>query len=407
MYKSALFVSYDGMTDPLGQSQVIPYLIGLRKAGHHISIVSAEKKERFLKQGAAIQQLLADNHIDWYPVSYSKGIPVIAQYATYNRLLKKSMVLHKKKSFDLVHCRSYIPSLIGLKLKRRFGVKFIFDMRGFWADERVEGGIWNMANPLFRTAYNFFKKKEKEFLTESDAIISLTENAKSEILSWKGINIHDKKITVIPCCADLDFFSEKNIDAVKQQQLKQALSISEANYVLCYCGSAGTWYLLDEMLQFFSCLLARQPRALFLIITPDDERSILLSAAKFNIGKEKIVVRSATREQMPSLISLSDASVFFIKNSYSKKASSPTKMGELMGMGIPVVCNAGIGDVDEIMIHSHAGILINTLNKESYDAAAKKLLATKFSGEEIRAAAFINFSLKDGIARYHNVYDAL
>ncbi len=29
-----LYISYDGMTDPLGQSQVLPYLKGLAKKGY-------------------------------------------------------------------------------------------------------------------------------------------------------------------------------------------------------------------------------------------------------------------------------------------------------------------------------------------------------------------------------------
>ena len=49
---NVLFISYDGMTDPLGGSQVIPYLRGLAAHGHSITIVSAEKPERRLKHGA-------------------------------------------------------------------------------------------------------------------------------------------------------------------------------------------------------------------------------------------------------------------------------------------------------------------------------------------------------------------
>ena len=43
--KKILYISYDGMTDQLGQSQVIPYLIGLSGKGHQIHILSAEKDE--------------------------------------------------------------------------------------------------------------------------------------------------------------------------------------------------------------------------------------------------------------------------------------------------------------------------------------------------------------------------
>ena len=31
MEKQILYISYDGITDPLGQSQILPYIIGLTK----------------------------------------------------------------------------------------------------------------------------------------------------------------------------------------------------------------------------------------------------------------------------------------------------------------------------------------------------------------------------------------
>ena len=62
-------------------------------------------------------------------------------------------------------------------------------MRGFWADERVDGKIWDLKNPVFKSIYNFFKKKEKQYFSQSDAIVSLTENGKQEILSWDLENV--------------------------------------------------------------------------------------------------------------------------------------------------------------------------------------------------------------------------
>ena len=47
--KRILFISYDGMTDPLGQSQVIPYLQGLSKHGYEIFLLSCEKKQAFTR----------------------------------------------------------------------------------------------------------------------------------------------------------------------------------------------------------------------------------------------------------------------------------------------------------------------------------------------------------------------
>ncbi len=405
--RRVLYISYDGLTDPLGQSQVIPYLIGLASAGYSITICSAEKTERFRTLRESTEKLLMENGINWYPKKYSNQIPVISPYVTYRKLRTKVFQLQRAKAFEIVHCRSYIPSLVGLELKRNFGVKFLFDMRGFWADERSEGGIWNLNNPLYQSIYRYFKKKERKFLLESDAIVSLTENAKREIHSWRGLNIHLNKINVIPCCVDLDLFSEKKIDQVKKNILREKLNISKENFVISYAGSIGTWYLLEEMLKFFMHLQYRKPNALFLIITPDDGEKIYALAASLQVDLNKIIVQHAVRDEMPLLLSLSDASVFFIKNTWSKKASSPTKMAELMSMGIPIVCNSDIGDIDEIINKFQAGILIDKLDKEHFDEAVNKLLNTPFSKENIRAAASAFFSLKSGVNGYREIYDSI
>ena len=404
MQKKVIYLSYDGMTDPLGQSQVIPYLKGLACAGYQIMIVSAEKKDPFEKFGKEIASILQVAGIGWYPVQYSNAIPGYSQRMNYRRMLIKSFRLQKEHHFDIVHCRSYIPSLIGLQLKRRFGLKFIFDMRGFWADERVEGGIWSMKNPLYRYAYHYFKRKEKQFLQESDAIVSLTENAKEEILSWKKVRVAPDKISVIPCCADLDFFSMASVNSQAKIALKKELGITEGDFILSYSGSIGTWYLLDEMVQFFRMLLKEKPSAKFLFITPEPGQAILAVASRFQIDHSLFIIRTASRNEMPLFLSLSNASIFFIRNTFSKKASSPTKMGELMSMGIPIICNTGIGDVDKIIDETHSGILLKELNEEQYKTGSKKLLEIPFSAEELRKSAENFFSLQKGIQEYQKIY---
>ena len=118
------------------------------------------------------------------------------------RMWKTALRLHKKHGFDLTHCRSYIAAEIGLRLKQRFGVKMLFDMRGFWADEKVDNGQWNQQHILYRAIYRHYKKKEKQFLENADGIVSLTESAKGHLLKQK--DYQHLFIDVIPCCADLD-----------------------------------------------------------------------------------------------------------------------------------------------------------------------------------------------------------
>lgn len=406
MLKKVLYISYDGMTDSLGQSQVIPYLAGLSKLGHSITIVSAEKQSRYQQQTAYIRQLLSENKIDWEPVQYTSAVPGISAIITYRRLLKKAFALQRRHPFDVVHCRSYLPALAGMALKKKYGLKFIFDMRGFWADERVEGGIWNLANPIYRYAYHYFKKKESAFLTASDAVISLTENAKQELLSMADTRLAASKITVIPCCVDTRLFTMEPLSPALLQ-LRQETKTGTADFVLTYVGSLGTWYLLDEMMHFFSRLLLQKPGAVFLFVTHDDEKQVYEAAAKYGIGQQQLRIRNATRQQVMLLLQLSDASVFFIRNTFSKKASSPTKMGELMSLGIPIVCNTGIGDVDKLIRETGAGILVEVPDEPHFDTAIQQLLTSSFSKQAIRKAAEENLSLAHGIENYHKIYALL
>ena len=184
--KNVLFISLDGMTDPLGQSQVLPYLKGLAEKGYGIFLISCEKKERFEKGKAKIERICSEHEINWFPQPYLTRPKGVATWLQVRHMYREAIRLHAKYHFAATHCRSYVPALVGLKLKRRKGIPFIFDMRGFWADERVEGNLWNLDRPWYKVAYNFMKRRERAFLREAAQIVSLTNRGKA-IIEEMGI----------------------------------------------------------------------------------------------------------------------------------------------------------------------------------------------------------------------------
>ncbi|MBC7749929.1 MAG: glycosyltransferase, partial [Methylotenera sp.] len=315
-----LYISYDGMTDPLGQSQVLPYLLGLEKLGYSFTLLSAEKKDAYQKNKDTIINLIKDKNINWEPIIYSKSPPIFSTIYDYVVLRNKSIDLYQKNKYQLVHCRSYISALVGVFLKRKIQTPFIFDMRGFWADERIDGNIWNLKNPVHQLVYKFFKAKEKEFLKLADAIICLTKKAKNEISTWKCLNNESSKITVIPCCVDTSFFNPNTINLELSFKRLQALGLKNDDLVLGYVGSIGTWYLLSEMLDFFKVLKIVKKEAKFLFITTEAPENILLPAHEKGLNKEDLLIVSGKRQEMPELISLIDFGIFFIKPVYSKMA---------------------------------------------------------------------------------------
>jgi glycosyltransferase involved in cell wall biosynthesis len=387
--QNTLFLSYDGLTDPLGQSQILPYLKGLSQNGHRITIVSFEKQERFNKDKAKIGDYCKANGLEWVPLRYHKDPPVVS--AIYDLLSMRRVCtrLYRKEKFTLVHCRSYLTALTGLHLKRKYGLKFIFDMRGFWADERVEGKIWNLKNPVFRIIYQYFKKMEKRMLSHADAVISLTHAAKKVMHRW-GVKAH---IHVIPCSVDLTLFQPAKIKESMKVKARADLGLGEEDFVLLYLGSLGTWYLYDAMITFFHDLKKLKPSARFLFLTPDVH--VVEPHPDF-------IVRKVSREEVPLYASVASCSLCFILPSYSKQASSATKIGELLALNIPIFVNEGWGDVDDIF-KDHPSWVIH-LNK-----SLETQIATALNEPRIhwRSIAEKKFNVDIAIRDYDRIYSDL
>lgn len=393
------------MTDPLGQSQVLPYLTKLTNEGFDFHLISFEKDIAYKNNRKHVQQICDQAKIIWHPIKYTKKPAVFSTLWDIYQMNKKTFELHAQHQFSIVHCRSYISSLIGLKMKRKFNVAFIFDMRGFWADERIDGNIWNLKNPFYKVVYNYFKKKEKQYLAESDRIISLTSAGKEVILDWKVAGVSDDKIEVIPCCVNLELFNPSTIQVESQKQLRSELGMKAEEYVLGYVGSIGTWYMLSEMLDYFVELKKVRNNAKFLFVTGEKAGMIWKIAKNKGVNKSDLIITSCVHVEVAKYISLFDFSIFFIKPTFSKKASSPTKQGEIMAMGTPLICNHGVGDTDFIIEKYNSGLIVKDFTPESYQKTIKSNF--KFNANELKAGAKDYFSLDHGYMIYLKIYKSL
>jgi len=394
------------MTDTLGQSQVIPYLIGLSKSGYSITLISCEKPASYQRNSALISSLLKENNIDWHPLFYTKKPPVLSTLWDMFKMNRKIRQLHLDKDFKVVHCRSYITSLLGEKFCKKNNIPFVFDMRGFWADERVEGTIWNLKNPIFKWIYNYFKRKELDFVNTAAAIVSLTHAGKREIQSWKILPSQKHKITVIPCSADFDLFVPAT--ALQRKKARANAGIDESDFVIAYLGSIGTWYLLDEMLDFFSICLKQNPQSKFYVLTGDSKQELYAKAKSKGIPENSLMVEFAERKQVPEKLAAADWGISFIKPSFSKTASSPTKMGEMLAMGIPLIVNGNVGDVQEIIEQVGGGLCIMELNHASYIEAIEKM--GKYDSNDrnkIRMKSKEIYHLQKAIDSYVSIYNSI
>lgn len=402
MNYKVLYLTYDGLSDPLGQSQVLPYIFGLHSERFKFTIISFEKSTK-AQDLSELTEVLSDEGIEWIPLKYTKKPPVLSTIYDLFKLYKKVSKKYSIKKFDIVHCRSYITSLIGLRLKQKFNVQLIFDMRGFWADERVDGNIWNIKKPIFKIIYSYFKKKEKAFLSHSDHVISLTHAGKRIIENEISPSSH-APIQVIPCCVDNDHFNPSSVQ--DKEKIRSSVNIPKESMILGYVGSIGTWYMLSEMVDFYATLVEQNSQTVFLFVTKEPKKTIEEEFNRRGISTDRFRIISASRQEVPSYISIMNWSIFFIKPVFSKQASSPTKQGEIMSMGIPIICNNGIGDTNEIIEKYKSGVSTSEFSKQSYKDVISQLFTQQYKQEDIRKGSIDYFGLNKGIASYLKVYES-
>jgi glycosyltransferase involved in cell wall biosynthesis len=389
-----LYISYDGMTDPLGQGQVLSYLECLSKEGFSISLISFEKAGRFEEGKKNIYTICGQAGIHWHPLIYTKRPPVISTLYDVYRMWKAAKKIHSKKKFLIVHCRSYISALVGLRMKKKFATAFIFDMRGFWIDEKIEAGDWNIAKPVYRKVINYFRKKENEFYHSSDIIVTLTKAAKNAIIKSKP-ELADK-ISIIPTCVNLDVF--KPFQANIRKAIRKKLGIPENAFVLLYSGGYGPNYNIHFLLQVFSKLKETNPETCLLVLSKDG-----VTGLETKNNMKNIFSATLPYTLVSDYLMAGDLGVINYADRFSVAGRSPTKLGEYWASGLPAVAPKGIGDVDQLFaIYKNGGIIYSD---EDFNGRLKDVIDT--DKNVLRSYAEDYFSLKKGIQLYKNVYTKL
>src|SRR6185436_4373167 len=129
-------------------------------------------------------------------------------------------------------------------------------------------------------------------------------------------------------------------------------------FTIVYSGSLDGWYLTEKMADFFASFAQRNRQAHLLWLTTGSHDRVRELMNARGVGTEYYSVRSAPAADVPSYLSAADAGLAFIKKCISKMASSPTKNGEYLACGLPLIINAGIGDSDALIDQWQAGVLI-------------------------------------------------
>lgn len=397
-----LYVTYDGLLEPLGESQVVAYLERL-STDHRITLISFEKMAdvQDARRVAAMRARLRAVGVTWMPLRYHKWPSALATLFDVVHGIWCARRAARGERFAIVHARSYVPALIALGCRRAIGAKFVFDMRGFWVDEKIEAGHWRRGGWLVRVA----RRWERTFLNQADAIVSLTESGVEALPLlgyWPRPGV---PVVVIPTCADLDRFSPGPKDAA----LARELDLGDRRVIGCV-GTMTNWYLRHEMLHYLALLVREVDHTVALIVTRDDHGALRRDTEAAGLPADRLVLTSAPFAEMPRYVRLMDASVCFIRPAPSDKGRASTRLAECLGCGVPVVVNDGVGDSSRIVRADRVGVVLGDVTPEAQAASLPELraaLADPAMPGRCRVAALARFDLAAGVQRYRELYRRL
>ena len=388
-----LYLSYTGLMEPLGRSQILAYLSRLSNE-YQFTVVSFEKSEDLnnIDNVKALKQECESYGINWQPKAYHHKPRLLATLWDLSALIYYTWSYSYSNRTQLIHCRSYIPAIAAWLVGKTTKVPFVFDMRALWPEEMIDAGRLGRGSMIHRILVWL----ESRLLKDAAHVVSLTQAA-VDYLQVQQPHLKNQNFSVITTCVDLDKF-KFNPAVNKPKKL----------------GTMGTvisgWYHLDWLFLSLKAQLQRDSSATFKIVTRDSEKILREMANKYGLQQSKLEIMSSSPNDIAKNISDLKAGLLYFTAGISKLGSAPTRMGEFLACGIPVIGNRGVGDMASLIEEYQVGVVTEDGSQESIDQVLDnldELYQDKELSKRCRYAAEEYFSADKGAEKYRKVYKAI
>ncbi len=389
-----LYITHYGILEPLGQSQILPYLTSLARRGNSIRIISFEKPEDFgdLERVSCQRSFLESLGIGWSPRPYRRGDSIrhlcFDVWGTSREIRRRCI----EDSVDVLHCRAHVPAWMALSSAVRLGIPMLFDFRGFLAEEYVDAGMWTPGGLRYRAA----KMLERILVRRCSAMVVLTEPI--GLYFRTRHHLQPEKIFTIPCCVDLSRFNPA--EGGSRRGERSAIRT-------VYVGSTAGRYRLEAMLGFFRLILIERPGSTMTILSSGDLRDASRAVVASGVPPDSLTMRSAAPQQVPEILRQHDLGLAFIRGDLALQAASPTKIGEYLASGLAVVAEERIGGLREILVEEGAGCLIDSGDQATWPRALESAISIcsrpGCRDNSLRTARKF-YDLEKGVTTYDNAY---
>ena len=329
------YLSVDPVTSTVGTSQVLAYVERLAERGVGVDLHSFEHHV-----DEVIAADLVRHGVVWTPHRFG-GNGARAGLGRVTRLARSI------RGAELVHARSDMAAAAAMWSGAEC---WLWDVRSFWADQKVATGVFSARSPQARV----FRRIERRAAVGSRHVVALTPSAIDE-LDRRYDGVVGPKATVVTTCVD-------------RRRFKPAPMPPTDPVRLLLAGTLNRYYDVPAMLDLIAELRTRRPVELVVASPSGTDWDPELDRAG-------AVRTSATTGDMPALIASCHAGLSVCRDDVgiSLVAAMPTKIGEFLAVGRPVIVNPGLQDAASMVDQADAGVVVDT-SAAGLDAAATRLL---------------------------------
>jgi glycosyltransferase involved in cell wall biosynthesis len=308
---------------------------------------------RFVKIGHSVNVISSDsNHFGTYPeyhnlynfekldgvellrirtLKYTKSASVkrILSWLDFEwKLFFAPLKKLQKPDIIVVSSLSLITILNGIRLKRKYKAKLIFEIRDIWPLTMVEEGGYKNTNPFVK----ILGKIEKFGYIESDLIVGTMPNLKVHVETVTGVK--NNKCVCVPFGFDANFYNSLKVNP---NEFSSKYSIPTNKFIIGYAGSIG---ITNGLASFISCAkkLSNDSRILFALLGDGDSKSVYINETK---ELENIIfIPKVKREEVASFLALCNVLYFSsLKSKIWEYGWSPNKLIDYMMAGKPVLAS--------------------------------------------------------------------
>jgi hypothetical protein len=360
------YITIDSLSEGVGSSQITPLISRLSKAGLKINLISYEKS----KQNSELADYFELIGVDWNARAFGAN----GFMGGISRLNNLRQEIPKT---NLIHARSDIPAVSGIASRR---APVLWDVRSLWADQKV----MIQKNLLNKTLYHSYRALETIASHQSLGMSTLT-SAVIPVLEERNGKLPPLR-AVVPTAVDLDRFQ---LNSKLPSKLRALFS-----------GTYNDYYDLR-----LSAIFMEELRSLTELET-HWARPLESEKKQINVGEDRIFPASQT--EMAELIPNYSfgMSVCKLDAGPSLSAAMPTKIGEFLACGRPIVVNKGLGDMDKFIKEFNIGVSLDgdPINLKKSATELINLVLDPGTPNRCRALAEKYFSMEVGAKRYLDLY---